>query len=175
MPGERIGKCIMPNSNRVEEYDIAIGETQIVSELIQCNNDESIIDFSNKWGTLSRDYASRREFDAHRDWFTRIYSHKLGLRELGKVVQRHPLGTAEIRFDRCKRGAPLELFWYLKSLSNFVWLEVVQDVGKAGGSLIMTCDSCGEFFSRTTARGPLPKFCSNTCRQVNYRRNRAKN
>jgi len=32
----------------------------------------------------------------------------------------------------------------------------------------MTCEQCGEYFERVTAKGPIPKYCSQACRQRAY-------
>jgi len=32
----------------------------------------------------------------------------------------------------------------------------------------MTCEQCGEHFERVTAKGPIPKYCSQACRQRAY-------
>lgn len=169
-PWEMPTQCIFPRSDRLEEYVVGLGEKQIFSELLACSDeDAAIIAFSNKWGTLDDKFPSRESFLKTRNWFRHIYTHRFKLRELATAMVSRPLGTVEIRFDRRTRRSSPELLCFVKSLHDFLWLEVAQDLGNTKRSFVVRCSRCGKLRPMQFITGRKRKYCSNGCKQADYR------
>jgi hypothetical protein len=173
---------IFPRRGSEREYDIALGEGRIFADLLEMEEtEEAALAFACKWGTLGPSYEnlgnSLERLFLLRQQFMRVYRDGWNIKDIAKYfeipAQRKsqkwwPLGEAEIVFCETRGPQDLQLLWYVKSLHNFCWLEVVED--RRGNSSMAICKTCGQFFTRRSiSKGPAPVHCSDKCRQRHSR------
>jgi len=157
------GTYIVPRGGKPKSYDIGLRERDLFLELANTpHTPEGVLDFTNKWGLLyaigEQPLSSFLETRQSMEW---------SLTHSDATVKRsfRSFDFASLKIELERRGIVLRA----RSLGQFCWLERFHAL--QGGVDIYRCAGCGTFLP-VHKQGRPKKYCSNACRQAQFRKNK---
>jgi hypothetical protein len=163
---------LVPRGGRKRSYGAVLGEHLIFRDIVTGRRREAAavaMEFTSKWGLLSSaPYTLLQDILLMRSTFLSLLDGKKSFKALAATHEGLGLGSADIRISKRRASDAPDIFWHIRSLEAFVWLEYLAHAGGAAG--LQRCQFCGEFFKRRGVSGPSPKYCGSACKQAAHRR-----
>ena len=164
---------LVPRGGGVCSYDVALGEEDIYLDIVRGPPKETELaatTFTSKWGLLSggSSYTLVSEFALMRQRLCDLLDRKHRSKALAARNEGLQLGVADIEVSSPRSKEPPDVFWYVRHLKSFCWLEYLSAVG--GTVSIQRCHHCSEYFRRLHVPGPPSIYCGSPCRQAAFRK-----
>ena len=163
---------LVPRGGPTRSYNVTLGEGLIFRDIVTGRRKEAAsvaIEFTSKWGLLSAaPYTLLQDIMLMRLRLLSLLDGKRKFKALAAAHEGLRLGSADIRVARRHATDAPDIFWHIRSLEAFVWLEYLAHAGGAVG--LQRCQFCSEYFKRRGVSGPSPKYCGGACKQAVHRR-----
>lgn len=164
---------LVPRGGGVRSYDVALGEEDIYLDIVRGPPKETELaatTFMSKWGLLSQgsSYTSLSEFSLMRQRLCDLLDKEYRSKALAARNEGLQLGIADIEVSRPRPNEHPDVFWYVRHLKSFCWLEYLSFA--RGTANIQRCLHCSEYFRRLHVTGPPSIYCGSPCRQAAFRK-----
>lgn len=168
--------ALVPRGGEKRDYDVVLGQDFVFWDIVKGKPGEAALaamEFTKTWGLLSGGpYILLRDFMLMRLRLQSLLDGKRKFKALAANNEGLRLGTAEIKISKARAKDAPDVFWFVRSLESFCWIEFLSHAG--GAVRIQRCHRCIAYFRRPNVTGPVGKYCSNACKQAAWRKGKSR-